>query len=681
MKSTEDPGATYARCLAEEQGHLVRLRRWLTWLVRVRIANLVLGIVLAGEACSRHGRFGLAAVASAVVFVGLTIAIALVEHRSKRREARVRYGEDGLARVQGKPIKGAPDGQRFADPAHPYAADLDIFGPASIFSHLCMARTGTGQARLALWLTQAAPVDEIAERQRAVAELSLRLPLRQDLWLAGGTVQERVREDALEDWLSGPITRISRWQRIATGLLGALGLVVLYAFANPEAIPVAVAIVLVQRLWAMRYRMLTKSVEAQVSRRAYELRVIARLIERFSGERFSDPRLVALAAGLSDEGQPASRHIVRLERLVNWLESRRNQLFAIPAAVLLLPEQLGFAIESWRARHGAAAMRWLGTIAEMEALASLATFAFEHPHYPFPKIVEMETLGGFPNLPATVRAGRSSATPQIVEMETLGGFPNLPATVRAERSSAAPQIVEMETLGGFPNLPATVRAERSSAAPHAIEQTEPSLLATGLGHPLIPASARVANDVRLDAACRLLVVTGSNMSGKSTLLRTVGVNAALAQAGAPVCATAMTMTPLHIGASLRAQDSLEAGVSRFFAEIKRLHAVLSMAAHKPPVLFLLDEILNGTNSQDRREGAEAIIRQLLERGAVGLVTTHDLALSELANTQASPGLNVHFQDTLEGDRLIFDYRLRAGVVTRRNALDLMRLVGIDVSKA
>src|ERR1017187_10648637 len=145
MKTEDDPGATYARCLADEQGHLAGLRRWLTWLVRVRIANLVLGIVLAGEACSRRGHFGLAAAASALVFVGLTIAIALVEHRSKRHEARVRYCEDGLARVQGRPIKGAPDGQRFVDPAHPYAADLDIFGPASIFSHVCMARTGSGQ--------------------------------------------------------------------------------------------------------------------------------------------------------------------------------------------------------------------------------------------------------------------------------------------------------------------------------------------------------------------------------------------------------------------------------------------------------------------------------------------------------------------------------------------------------
>ena len=601
MKTEDDPGITYERCLAEEAGHLRRLRRWLTWLVRGRIAVLVAGITLAGEACSRHGHWGLAAAVSSVVFVALTVAIAVVEQRSKQREARVRYYEDGLARVQGRTIKDAPDGQRFADPTHPYAADLDIFGPSSIFSHLCMARTGTGQAMLARWLTQAAPIAEIAERQRAVAELSSRLSLRRDLWLAGGTVRERVREDALEDWLSGALTRIPRWQRVVTGMLGALGLVALYAFANPEAIPVALAIVLVQRLWVRRYRTLAKSVEAQVFRRAYELRVIARSIKRLCGERFSDPRLMTLIAGLSDAGQPASRHIIRLVRLVDWLESRRNQLFAIPAFVLLLPEQLCFAIESWRAQHGASASRWLATIGEMEALASLATFAFEHPDFPFPQL-----------------------------------------------------------------------AEQASA---------PALLATALGHPLIPASARVANDVRLDATCRLLVVTGSNMSGKSTLLRTVGVNAVLAMAGAPVCATSMTLTPMQLGASLRAQDSLEAGVSRFFAEIKRLHAILSMATGKPPVLFLLDEILNGTNSQDRREGAEAIIRQLLERGAMGLVTTHDLALSALADRQSSPGANVHFQDTLEGDRLLFDYRLQPGVVTRRNALDLMRLVGIDVSKS
>jgi hypothetical protein len=601
MKNEDDPGATYERCLAKERGHLTRLRRGLSWLVGVRIADLVLCVVLAGEACSHRGHLGLLAVGSGLAFVGFSIAIAVVEYRVKRHESLVRYCEEGLARLQGRPIEGAPDGQRFADPLHPYAADLDIFGHASIFSHLCMARTGTGQVTLARWLTQAAPNGEIVERQHAVAELGSRLSLRQDLWLAGGTMRERVREDALEDWLSAAVTRTPPSKRFITGLLGALGISVLYAFVNPATIPIAVAIVLVQRLWAQKYRPLTQAVEAKVFHRAYELRVIARLADRLRCEPFTDPRLVALTAGISDEGKPASRHILHLVRLVDWLESRRNPMFGIFAGLLLLPEQLCFAIESWRARHSAAALRWLATIGEMEALSSIATFAFEHPDFPFPQVVE--------------------------------------------------QVIP------------------------------PSFAASALGHPLIPADVRVTNDVRLDTDCRLLVITGSNMSGKSTLLRTVGVNAVLAQAGAPVCAARMTLTPLQIGASLRAQDSLEAGVSRFFAEIKRLHAILSMATHNPPVLFLLDEILNGTNSQDRREGAEAIIRQLLERGALGLVTTHDLALSELANKQSSPGANMHFQDTLEGDRLLFDYRLRPGVVTRRNALDLMRLVGIDVSKS
>jgi hypothetical protein len=594
-----DPSAAYARCLVEERGHLARLRRWLRLLIWLRIADLVLCVVLAGEACSHGGHLGLAAAASALAFVGLSIAIAVAEQRGKRHEAVVRYCEEGQARVQGRRIQGAPDGQRFADAAHPYAADLDIFGPASVFALLCTARTGTGQATLAGWLTHAAPVDDIAQRQRAVAELRARLPLRRDLWLAGGTVHERVREEALEQWLSGPVTRISPAQRIATGLVGALGIFVFYAFANPAAISGALAVVLVQRLLARKYRPLTQAVEAKAFQRADELRVIARLAERLRREQFFDPYLLALMAGIADEGKPASRHIFHLVRLVAWLESRRNPMFGLFAGLLLLPEQLCFAIEAWRARHATAAMRWLATIGEMEALCSLATFAFEHPSYPFP---------------------------------------------------------------------------------HVLQQAEsPSLQAVALGHPLIPADARVTNDVRLDASCHLLVVTGSNMSGKSTLLRTVGVNAVLALAGAPVCAASMTLTPLRIGASLRAQDSLEAGVSRFFAEIKRLHAILSMAAQtKPPVLFLLDEILNGTNSQDRREGAEAVIRLLLERGAIGLLTTHDLALSTLADTQSSPGANVHFQDTLEGDRLLFDYSLRPGVVTRRNALDLMRLIGIDV---
>ncbi len=199
-----------------------------------------------------------------------------------------------------------------------------------------------------------------------------------------------------------------------------------------------------------------------------------------------------------------------------------------------------------------------------------------------------------------------------------------------------------------------------------------------LGHPLLPESVMVRNDVRLAGELRVLVVSGSNMSGKSTLLRTLGVNAVLAQAGAPVRAKRLRLTPLSIGASIHIQDSLQGGVSRFYAEITRLGLIMRRAADSPPVLFLIDELLHGTNSHDRRIGAEAIVRSLVDRGAIGLVTTHDLALAHVADALGARGANVHFQDVLEDGRMRFDYRMRPGVVQKSNALALMRSVGLDV---
>ena len=202
--------------------------------------------------------------------------------------------------------------------------------------------------------------------------------------------------------------------------------------------------------------------------------------------------------------------------------------------------------------------------------------------------------------------------------------------------------------------------------------------AEGLGHPLIPAARRVVNDLRLGGARRLILVSGSNMSGKSTLLRTVGVNAALALAGAPVCARRLTLSPVTLGATLRINDSLQAGKSRFYAELTRLKQIVDRAAGAPPLLFLLDEILHGTNSHDRRIGAEAIIRGLVTRGAVGLVTTHDLALAEVADALGPRAANVHFEDHLEGGVMTFDYRMKTGVVRKSNALELMRAIGLEV---
>jgi hypothetical protein len=208
---------------------------------------------------------------------------------------------------------------------------------------------------------------------------------------------------------------------------------------------------------------------------------------------------------------------------------------------------------------------------------------------------------------------------------------------------------------------------------------EPTLVATALGHPLIAPTRRVDNDVTIEKAGRVLIVTGSNMSGKSTLLRALGVNAVLALAGAPVRAERLTIGPLRIATSMRVRDSLEEGVSHFYAELKKLKRVLDFAEAKGAgtVLFLLDEILHGTNSRERIIGARAIVRELVARGAMGAVSTHDLGISDLEKELSGAASNVHFEEQVDGNEMTFDYRLRDGVVTSSNALRLMRLIGIN----
>jgi hypothetical protein len=203
----------------------------------------------------------------------------------------------------------------------------------------------------------------------------------------------------------------------------------------------------------------------------------------------------------------------------------------------------------------------------------------------------------------------------------------------------------------------------------------------GLGHPLLPGAGMVRNDVRLWGEARLLVVSGSNMSGKSTSLRTVGINAVLALMGAPVRATSLRITPLAIGATLRIQDSLQEGRSRFFAEITRIRDLSDTARGPVPLLFLIDELFHGTNSHDRLAGASGVLRSFLDRGAIGMITTHDLALTAVADGLSPRASNVHFEDHFQGGEIQFDFRMKPGPVTRSNALALMRAVGLDVDES
>ena len=214
--------------------------------------------------------------------------------------------------------------------------------------------------------------------------------------------------------------------------------------------------------------------------------------------------------------------------------------------------------------------------------------------------------------------------------------------------------------------------------PEFAEDSSGAFIGEELGHPLVPNARCVRNSVRLDSETRVLLVSGSNMSGKSTLLRTIGVNAVLAMTGAPIRGKSLRLSPLKIGTSIRRIDSLQEGRSGFYTEILQIRRVFELSDDSAPLLFLFDELLEGTNSKDRRMGAEGLLKALLQQRAIGVVTTHDLALTGITASRDGLVRNMHFEDQVKDGKMVFDYKLREGVIVKSNALELMRLMGFEI---
>ncbi len=601
------PRAEYARRLEERRAAAAARRRIESILSNARILTFVAAGAIAWLAFGLHALSTGWLAAPATVFAALIVAHERVIRARRRFERAAEHYERGLARIDHLWAGRGETGQRFLDEDHIFAADLDLFGTGSLFERICTARTRAGEQTLADWLHASAPPkpDEVRARQAAVEELRGRLDLREDLALLGADVRSGVHPEALAAWGQAP-RLLPAWRgglgRAAPAILAALVFATLAGVVARAAglagpVPLAAALV-VEMLVALSLRSPVRKVIVAVERAGRDLSLLSQVLVRLEAERFVAPRLAALRAALDTGGLSPSRQIARLGRLVDLLDARRNQLFALVAWVLLWATQLAHAIESWRRTSGPGVGRWLEAVGEMEALCALAGWAYENPADPFPEIVEREVA-----------------------------------------------LFDGE----------------------------------GLGHPLLARERCVVNDVRLGGDDpRVLIVSGSNMSGKSTLLRTVGINTVLAMAGAPVRATRLRCSPLVLGASIRIQDSLQAGTSRFYAEITRLRRIVDRTKGTAPVLFLIDEMLHGTNSHDRKIGAEAVVRGLVERGAIGMITTHDLALAHIAEALGPRAANVHFEDHLEDGRMTFDYVMRPGVVEKSNALALMRSVGLDL---
>ncbi|MGC8639143.1 MAG: MutS-related protein [Isosphaeraceae bacterium] len=587
----------YSRRLADRQAARDRWGRLEDRIADARLAVFSVGLLLAGFIYWTNWPGWLWLIVPLVPFIALVIVHEPIRRRSQRAGRAADFYSRGLDRMEDRWAGTGVSGSGFLDLNHPYAADLDLFGAGSLFERLCTARTRSGEETLASWLLAPASPEDLRERHEAVVELRPRLDLREDLELLGSDVRSGIDPVALADWGKTPRVFRGIGPRIVAAILALCGLAALigWAFFETGLLPL-LGVVTVEGLFAWWLARRVQRVLAALDRRGHDLVLLGELLDRLEREPFQSALLKRLRELLETEGRPASEQIRRLARLLHLLDTRKNQLFAPFAAVLLWGTQLAMAIDAWRGGEGPAIALWLKAIGEFEALCALAAYAAENPADPFPEIVE-------------------------------------------------------------------------GAA---------ELAAEGLGHPLIPLDKCVRNDVSLGGDVRALVVSGSNMSGKSTLLRSVGVAAVMALAGLPARARRLRLSPLAVGATLRVQDSLQAGKSRFYAEITRVRQVVDLSAGPLPLLFLFDELFHGTNSHDRRLGAESVLRGLIDRGAIGLTTTHDLALAEIVSGIGPQAVNVHFEDRFENGQMLFDYTMRPGVVTHSNALALMRAVGLEV---
>ncbi len=586
------------------EGEIAALRRTDTRISTARLVSFFAALVLLlsgaiGESSLQVG-LGVGAALLFILFLILhTRALKALEAATIRRDIHGRH----VARTNGIWLEfpQSPEGDYPSD--HAYAWDIDVAGQGSLVQRIDVSGTRLGHARLREWLGECGSLGDIAERQRAVAELATEVDFRVELEAAATVPSGNGKLDGSRflEFTNLPSFFDARpWLKLV-----AIALPVL----TVSSLAASAAGISPYRIWP--FTLLSQFVLLLIVgaplRRVYDLVTARRgALEAFEGmllklERagFESPLLVDLQARVSPGGRPPSSHLRGLRRWVGFADLRTQPLAHIFVNPLLLWDlNVLQGLEAWNRRSGQHVSAWFEALADLEALASLAC------------------------------------------------------------------LLELDPAARLPEV---------------VSSPEP-LLATQIEHPLLQADTRIANDVALRGLGTALIVTGSNMAGKSTLLRAVGLNVALALAGGPVCADRMQVPYLRLRASMRARDSLQQGASYFLAELNKLRTVVRNLETDPPVLFLLDELLRGTNERARHLGAKAVLMHLIDRAATGLVATHDTQLAALETDYPTRLHNVHFTDIERDGEMVFDYHVRPGIVQTSNALKLLALAGIEVAE-
>lgn len=493
------------------------------------------------------------------------------------------------------------NGKEYINPTHLYSYDLDVFGDKSLFQYINRTSTPIGKEKLAEWLNQhLEKKEEIEMRQEAVRELSPELEFRQLFRLHGLLYKGNPTDTAdICKWAkSTSHYRKHTLLRILPALVGVTNLICI-ALAVANILPVSIAGVIFTSFVVLSL-IFTKDITKTQNLYGVKLQILftyANQILLIEQKETNSAILQKLKAQLTDQGQSASKAVRQLSKMMNALDQRNNILISLVLNGLLFWELWQvMRIEKWKEVHAANLSEWLQTIGEMDAFCSLATFAYNHPNYIFPKLTT--------------------------------------------------------TLFRF-------QAER-------------------LGHPLMDRNRCVHNDLNIDKRPYFIIITGANMAGKSTYLRTIGVNHLLACIGAPVCAAEMSLYPARLVTSLRTSDSLADNESYFFAELKRLKMIIDKLKAGEELFIILDEILKGTNSMDKQKGSFALIKQLISLQANGVIATHDLLLGTLIQLFPQNIRNHCFEADITDNELTFSYQQREGIAQNMNACFLMKKMGIAI---
>ncbi|MEP7165296.1 MAG: hypothetical protein ABI741_11415 [Ferruginibacter sp.] len=534
-----------------------------------------------------------------VIFVQLVYKDLSNKAAIKQLGHLIAINEDELKAMEGTYFQFA-DGAAYLPKEHPYAADIDIFGHASLYQFVNRSTSDMGAAELARWLLFPAKPEEILERQAGIKEIKEKMLWRQDIQAYGKETNiRRSTFQKLIAWLNEPtiFLQFHHWQWIRIVLPAIILSVVAATIAGWLSLNTMYAFLFFFAVIAFQVNKYVAPLHEKLSKIVAEMDALSLSIAAIEKEKFSAAFSLRQQQNFISGTGTASWKIKKLKKILDRLDIRYNIVLSAPLNLLLLWNlQQALDLEQWKKQYAADVESWFHTLGVFEALNSFAVVHFNNPGWCFPTLHEEHFF---------------------------------------------------------------------------LESTE-------LGHPLINKNKRVDNFINMEKKGELMLVTGSNMAGKSTYLRSVGINVVLAMAGAPVCAASLRLSPVQLISSMRIADNLEESTSTFYAELKKLKAVIDKVNKNEKVFILLDEILRGTNSLDRHTGSEALIKQLIKHEAAGIIATHDLGLADIKNEFPANILNYHFDVQVNNEELYFDYKLKPGVCTSLNASILMKKIGIEL---